>query len=260
MRRYWGGVWAFIIVIALLVTPVFTWAESPKTTYDKATNAYIRGDYSTAYRLFSELAEQGDPTAQYNLGVIYNTGRGVPQDRKEALKWYRKAAEQGHPGAQNLLGYMYDNGQGVLQIYKEAVKWYRKAAEQGNPYGQANLAFSYFCGQGVPQDLVLAYMWVNLGSSNLTWEKHKAIVEIRDILAAQMTPAQIEEAQRLAREWKPGLQTNTAGGEVIVERPQLERETGTLVENPQLELETGTLVENPQLELETGTLVEKLEK
>ena len=89
------------------------------------------------------LAEGGDTTAQWNLGVMYDTGVGVPQDYKEAVKWYTKAAEQGDVDAQNNLGAMFDNGEGVVQDYKEAFKWFTKAAEQGDVDAQYNLGDMY---------------------------------------------------------------------------------------------------------------------
>ena len=60
------------------------------------------------------------PTAQYNLGIMYAKGQGVPQDYAEAVKWYRLAADQGIPTAQNNLGFMYAKGEGVPQDYSEA--------------------------------------------------------------------------------------------------------------------------------------------
>ena len=77
-----------------------------------------------------DLAEQGDASAQNNLGLLYDLGTGVPQDHAEAVKWYRMAAEQGHADAQYNLSVMYNNGKGVPQDYSEAVKWLRKAADQ----------------------------------------------------------------------------------------------------------------------------------
>ena len=77
-------------------------------------------------------AEQGNPFAQYNLGVRYYNGQGVEQSYAEAAKWWRKAAEQGNALAQYNLGLRYERGQGVEQSYAEAAKWYRKAAEQGD--------------------------------------------------------------------------------------------------------------------------------
>ena len=58
--------------------------------------ALSKGDYVTAVRLWRTAAERGDPSAQYALGVMYDKGQGVPQDRNEALIWYRKSAAQGH--------------------------------------------------------------------------------------------------------------------------------------------------------------------
>ena len=59
-----------------------------------------REDHETAYKLFLPLAEQGNADAQSNLGLMYESGRGVPQDYKEAIKWYRLAADQGFARAQ----------------------------------------------------------------------------------------------------------------------------------------------------------------
>tara|TARA_B110000977_G_scaffold170989_1_gene222165 strand:- start:23 stop:295 length:273 start_codon:yes stop_codon:yes gene_type:complete len=67
-------------------------------------------------RLFEEeqvLAEQGNARAQYFLGLMYNEGKGVPKDQKEAFKWYRLAADQGDASAQYNLALMYGNGVGV---------------------------------------------------------------------------------------------------------------------------------------------------
>ena len=76
-------------------------------------------------------AEQGDAVAQYNLGLMYDFGDGVPENDAEAVNWYRLAAEQGHADAQYDLGFMYDVGLGVPEDYAEAVKWYRLAADTG---------------------------------------------------------------------------------------------------------------------------------
>src|ERR1035437_5485533 len=110
-------------------------ADSSSDAYD----AYNAGDYFKAATLFRPLAEQGDASAQLELGVMYDNGEGVLQDDKEAVKWFRLAAGQGNADAQFYLGVMYDNGQGVPRDYKESVKWYQLAARQGNAYAQFNL-------------------------------------------------------------------------------------------------------------------------
>jgi hypothetical protein len=96
-----------------------------------ASVAYENGDYSTALRLFAPLAEQGDVTAAFYLGLMYEEGKGVTQNYTTAAAWYRKAAEQGDVTAAFYLGLMYEEGKGVAQNYTTAVAWYRKAAEQG---------------------------------------------------------------------------------------------------------------------------------
>ncbi len=128
-------------------------------SHDNAYAAYNRGDYATAIRLWRPLAVQGDANAQYNFGVMYESGRGVRQDYAVAARWYRWAAEQGNASAQARLGVMYDNGRGVPQDYTEAVKWYRRAVEQGNARAQTNLGDMYFNGQGVPRNYAEALRW-----------------------------------------------------------------------------------------------------
>ena len=172
--------------------------------FEDGFTAVQRGDYAAALKLWKPLADQGYSDAQYNLGVMYDNGKGVPQDDAEALKWYRKAADQGLAQAQYNLGVMYDEGKGVPQDYAEALKWYRKAADHGEASAQFNLGFMYYNGDGVPQDYVEAHKWLNLSSARATEKETRDMAtKKRDIVAAKMTPAQVAEAQKLAREWKP---------------------------------------------------------
>ncbi len=169
--------------------------------------AYKRGDYATALREFRPLAKQGDGVAQSIFGVMYYKGRGVPQGYAKAVKWYSKAAEQGNAIAQYNLGLMYVNGEGVAQDYAKAAKWFlkaakwfRKAAEQGHAEAQYRLGGAYALGRGVPQDYLLAHMWINLAAG----QSHAGALKARILIEeAYLTPAQIAEAQRMAREWKP---------------------------------------------------------
>ncbi|MDP6734372.1 MAG: ATP-binding cassette domain-containing protein [Gammaproteobacteria bacterium] len=108
------------------------------------------------------LAEQGDAIAQFTLGNMYDSGRGVPENDAEAVRWYRLAAEQGGAAAQSNLGFMYENGEGVPENDAEAVKWYRLAAEQGDPFAQFNLGNMYANGNGVPENDAEAVKWYRL--------------------------------------------------------------------------------------------------
>ena len=122
----------------------------------------------------------------------------------KAVKWYRKAAEQGNALAQSSLGIFYSTGRGVPQDDAEAVGWWRKAAEQGDAKAQYNLGIKYYDGHVVPEDYVQAHMWFNLAASRYPpGEDRDRAVKNRDIFAKKMTPAQISEAQKLAREWGP---------------------------------------------------------
>jgi len=76
-------------------------------------------------------AEKGDKEAQYNLGVMYDNGKGVRQDYTEAMKWYKLAAAQGDALAQYNLGGMYDRGIGVKQDKRQAKEWFGNACDNG---------------------------------------------------------------------------------------------------------------------------------
>ena len=111
-------------------------------------------------------AAQGKAYAQYNLGMMYDQGRGVRKDYAEAVKWYLLAAQQGNAHAQYNLGVMYSQGQGVRQDYIEALKWYRLAAQQGNADAQFNLGVMYSQGQGVRQNKTVAKQWFGKACDN----------------------------------------------------------------------------------------------
>ena len=123
---------ASVLLLLLSVLPA-------KSDFAAGLAAYVKGDYATAIKEFSLLAEQGDAKAQSSLGALYLSGRGVRQDTQEAIKWLRLAAAQGDVKAQHNLGILYQSGNGVPQDYTEAVKWYRLAAEQGFAPAQTNL-------------------------------------------------------------------------------------------------------------------------
>ena len=107
----------------------------------------------------------------------YNRG-----DFAAALREWRPLAEQGDAGAQGMLGLMYDYGRGVIEDDKEAVRWYRMSAEQGNTDAQFRLGWMYYDGAGVVQDKVYAYMWVNIVALNSVTTEYEDTV--REIIAS----------------------------------------------------------------------------
>lgn len=182
-----------------------------------------------------KCAEQGDPDCQAKLGLFYEDGAdGIKEDHVQAIMWFRKAAEQGLIEAQMALAQTYEGGYHVPQDYAEAAKWYQRAAERGSVDAQREISFFYWMGKGVPKDLVRAHMWANLwvlgeqsrhqdqidainAGPGTPKEKEEVIqilrgsrpeliqvaIETRSAIEREMTQAQIAEAQRLAREWKP---------------------------------------------------------
>jgi hypothetical protein len=155
---------AALVVLLILAAPA---SAGPLEDGDAA---YVKGDYATALRIFRELSEQNDPRAEFNLG------------------------------------FMYEKGQGLLQDYEQAVSWYQKSADQGYVWAQNNLGTMYREGRGVAQDLVQAHMWFNLAATNAPISERQnrdLAIRNRAAITAKMTPAQLAEAQKLAREWKP---------------------------------------------------------
>ena len=158
-----------------------------------------RAEYEAAANAFRKSAEEGDAYAQNRLGLLYCEGVGVPQDYRQAKGWFEKAAEQGYAEAQVNLGTLYLQGNGPPQSDQMALFWFRRAAGQGDAAAFTNLGMMYARARGVPQDFIQAHKWYNLAGVN----GDRKAAEARDSLANQMTSAQIAEAQRLAREWKP---------------------------------------------------------
>jgi uncharacterized protein len=126
----------------------------------------------------------------------YTKADPTPNDA-ESVQQIRIKADQGDAKAQFSLGMMYYSGEGVPQDYKQAVKWYRKAADQGAAMAQFSLGWMYKEGKGVPQDYAQAYMWAYLAAA----QGNEEDVKMRDDLVKKLTPSQIEEGQRLTREW-----------------------------------------------------------
>ncbi len=149
--------------IPLIVVSVCGLAAAIGADFAAGTAAYEKGDYATALREWEPLAKAGGSAAQFNLGLLYYDGRGVPQDFSAAARWFEQSADHGYVKAQHNLGAMF------------AV------------------------GKGVKRDPVQAYKWLSLCAST----GDQACVTQRDLVAEKMKSGQLTNGQRLAREWKP---------------------------------------------------------
>jgi TPR repeat protein len=197
---------SWCVVAMLLLTgcgpdPLAGTMFGPRLPYSQrmlSSGTSSKAQEETGEQTLRQLAEQGDASAQHQLGRLYELGRGIPQDYVEAARWYRLAAEQGLAEAQIDLGLMYYDGHGVPQDYAETQKWYGLAAEGGSGLAMFGLGMLYEGGKAVPRDYVQAHKWFSLA---VTHGFTVASLD-RDGVAALMTPAQIAEAEKLTREWK----------------------------------------------------------
>ncbi len=154
-----------ILGVICLVAGIFLAPAVARADMKTGIEAYRAGDYETARREFSTLAETGNPNAQFNLAVLYLSGRGVERDLAKAIDLHRKAAGQGLVSAEHGMGVFYYQGMGVKQDYAEALKWFRRAASQGFAESEFNLAAMYFNRQGVQRDDIEIVKWVSLAAA-----------------------------------------------------------------------------------------------
>jgi len=178
----------------ILLSGLPIWADTAA-----GMEAFRNRDYPRAFREWKAAAEAGQAEAQFDLGLLYAQGLGVPRDMEEAGRWYRKAAEQGNAEAEFALGQMYSRGwgvprdqadalrwlqmanspdtegpptewavvegYGVPQDQKQAAYWYQLAAEKGHAEAQYNLGRLYATGKGVAHDEEQAARWVRAAAS-----------------------------------------------------------------------------------------------
>ena len=170
-RILWNGVnyipqiCAFILIggFQIFLNDLIIWKNSwssSKIYYSEKYTKPYEEDHIDILRKWIKLAKQGDTEYQFNLGVAYENGKGLEQNKRQALNWYRLAAEKGHTKAQNNLGIMYLNGK-VL-----------------------------------PEDNTLAHMWFNIAAS-MGGKKPR---QNKELISELMTPKQISKAHKLARE------------------------------------------------------------
>ena len=170
--------------------------------YSKAIE--LKPDYTDAYNnrgvLYAKLNKIDEAMADYNKAIELKPDYTDIYNNRAELQIAAKKfedVEQGDALGQFSIGSSYEQGRGVVQDDKEAVKWYRKAAEQEYAPAQYNLGLMYVKGQGIIQDHVYAHMWFNIAAAHGS----DAGRENRESIEEKMTPAQIAEAQKLAREW-----------------------------------------------------------
>lgn len=187
------------VTMVFLVALLWAMAASPLAAgpYEDGMAAFKKGDYANAIKLLEPLADQGDPLAETQLGVINYLGLGTPQDYAKAAMLYRKAADQGNANAQQDLAELYFFGDGVAQDYSQAAKWYLRSANQGNAISLYKLGLMAAKGQGVPQDNVQAYRWLKEAVSRYPAgsDRDNATTALNAV-GKDLTVAELAEAQK----------------------------------------------------------------
>lgn len=158
-------------------------------------------DYDQAFAAFMELAQQGDATAQANVGYYYDNGLAVAKDLDEALRWYKIAAGNGSVEAQYNLGAMYESGDGVARDYTEAFKWLSMAAYQGDAHADAYLGLFFEEGLGRPVDVVQAYAWYRTAAVFGEPNSHQKLKDLK----ARMTAEQIDAGDALSAQQREAI-------------------------------------------------------
>ncbi len=128
------------------------------------------------------------PRAQYDLGVLYERGRGMPVSYEQAFTWYSKAAEGNFALAQYNLAVAYTRGQGTRQDFVAAAGWYHRAAMQGVVPAMVNLAILYERGEGVNASAIDAYAWYRAAAQRGNQPSDKRAAELYDVLASPDRP------------------------------------------------------------------------
>ena len=150
-------------------------------------------DYERALYYLSFEAVQGNPVAQYNLGLMYNNGIGVKMDNKEAIGWFILASDNGHMLAKYALGLSYYNGKGTNINYYKALSLFLDASYMGHPASQINVGNIYYFGQGVGKNYPKAHMWWSIAKDKGVESAYNNLTIIENI----MSQKQLLEAQKL---------------------------------------------------------------
>jgi|GEM_PF-1630593 len=182
-----------IIILSFFIFLPFILYSVENNEYQKAMNYYDNKEYKKAFKIFLNLAKEGNVSSQEFLGYMYEKGYGTDRDYKKAKEWYEKASNNGSIYAkknlgmlyyfargvdldykkamdyfleskddsvsQYYIGLIYYNGKGVTKDLEESLKWFLKSAEQGDVYSQEYVGYMYDYGYGVDKDHIKAMEW-----------------------------------------------------------------------------------------------------
>ena len=196
------------LVISFLVF-ILLFSSSVNIDYQTGLDAYTIGDYQTAMKKWTAIAEGPatavDPLdyveAHYSIAMLYWQGQGVPRDFRKSYEWLLKAAHLNHAGAQTKLGYLYTDGVAVPRDLNAAFEWYSMAAKQGDVDGQYNLGIFFLNGWGTEQDITMAKMYLSEAAAQGYEVAEQALVRASTIAINDFEAPILEEAPILDEAW-----------------------------------------------------------
>jgi V8-like Glu-specific endopeptidase len=191
--------------LAILILVLGLVAPAAAAELDEAVTAARGGEYATALRRLSPLAEKGDARAQFDIGFMHAYGWGVQRNPAEAITWYRKAADQGLAVAQHFLGLAYLNNDGVRCDNAEAARWFARAAAQGFAQAQYMLGLMTLNGWGVAKDPVQGYVFFVIAGQGGVRSAARIIQNLK------LTEAERAQAQEIIAHWTPKPESSLAG-------------------------------------------------
>jgi TPR repeat protein len=162
---------------------------------------FDRGAFQSALATLQPLAEKGDVSAQYTVGIANYQGLGTPQDYALAMKWFSRAAAQDLAPAEYCVGVMLAHGEGMRANPTAAIAWYKRAVAHG--YGPAfhNLAIQYGEGRGVSQDMAIALAYFIVSTERGVAQD----AATRDMLLLNLKPDKVAAARALARSLRQAI-------------------------------------------------------
>ena len=200
------------LVLALTIAPhiaqaapvqVLTHPEPlppPSERFREGVEAYDKGDFSTAFKIWLPLAQQADLAAMRNVALLLRTGKGVQRDPARALWFYEEAGSKGFALAQVNAAFMHLEGDGVPKNLEAAAFWFHAAARAGSPIAQYNLAVMYEGGRGVEKDMAKALGWYALAARA---GSKPAIARLETLVPALAGPPAPERAPKSPEDMAP---------------------------------------------------------
>ena len=157
---------------------------------------------------FQRSAAHGFQPAAYRLGSAYEKGLGLDRNVAEAKRWYHQAAEGGNVRAMHNLGVLYANERDMAS----GLTWFQKAGDAGLKDSQFNLGIIYALGSGVKQDLAISYKWFALAGA----QGDQEAVKKRDDIASRLDRTQLATAKLAVSTWRPAQISREANEETAV--------------------------------------------